>query len=368
MRRTSAILVVALTMSPALAGDGPPGGNFPGGVFDPKTKTLYAQVPGGGMEAIDVTNGKVLWKHDAFSLPLALADGRLIVQSPEKDKANAVRIHVYDSKAPGEEVLKSDPVEFPDWVNVGTAHGRSFTSRVAGVAGGKLLLVWQARAWYAGGARPTPEIEKAARKQAEGTAEVDLKSGKVAMHKEVKVEGPAPDLPKDLEGVKSAQYWTGSGWETKPFIVGNKVVALSKAPLSGKQGEALTLQTWDLKTGKADKGVPLLEGRELWLQVGADRRHLFVHQALVKDQLPAGDYAWWVYSLEDGKQVAKVPYHAGALALHFADGTVFTVTEETKLGPRGGERNRLLRSIDAATGKTVWERPLYAPPVLPPLP
>ena len=37
--------------------------------------------------------------------------------------------------------------------------------------------------------------------------------------------------------------------------------------------------------------------------------------------LPPGDYAWWVYSLETGKQVAKLPY-SGAL------------TEATVLGGR----------------------------------
>jgi hypothetical protein len=42
-----------------------------------------------------------------------------------------------------------------------------------------LWLSWEARAWYAGGARPTPQIEKAARKDASGVARIDLDSGKV---------------------------------------------------------------------------------------------------------------------------------------------------------------------------------------------
>jgi hypothetical protein len=39
--------------------------------------------------------------------------------------------------------------------------------------------VWQANAFYAGGARPSPEIEAAARKEASGFARIDLQSGKV---------------------------------------------------------------------------------------------------------------------------------------------------------------------------------------------
>jgi hypothetical protein len=111
--------------------------------------------------------------------------------------------------------------------------------------------------------------------------------------------------------------------------------------------------------------VDLLRGRELWPQVQADGRYLFVHQGLVKEALPPGDYAWWIFSLETGKQVAKLPFegHAGVMAV---------------VGPRcysvvqgrgaGGVQPRSLRAVDLATGNRLWERPIEGIRRLPFLP
>jgi hypothetical protein len=267
----------------------------------------------------------------------------------------------------GKKLSTSDPITFPDWVNVGTAHGRSFQSSLTGGKDNTVLLSWEARAWYAGGARPTPEIEKAARKEAHGIAAVDLKTGAVKMRDGEKIPFADEVLPKDLEKVKSAQYWTGSSWETRPFLAGAKVVALSRTMLG--QDEVLTLETWDKVSGKADAAVELLRGKSLWLQLDTGKRYLFVHQALVPEKLPKGDYAWWVFDLTSGKQVAKIPFEPGIRGITVQGKNIYYVTEQTKFGgPKGGQRTRVLKAIDGANGQLVWERPIYAPPVLPPLP
>ena len=117
--------------------------------------------------------------------------------------------------------------------------------------------------------------------------------------------------------------------------------------------------------------VTLLKGKSLWPQVSGDGKYVFVHQALVKEQLPPGDYAWWVFSLETGKQIAKLPY----------DGQL---TEASLLGDRlyhlaggqgrpvfgGGERvvPRSIKAVDLRSGKLLWERPVEGQRFLPPLP
>src|SRR5262249_9105983 len=153
---------------------------------------------------------------------------------------------------------------------------------------------WQARAWYAGGARPTPEIERRARKDAAGVARVNLENGRVEMLEPDKVPPlPVAKLPKELEKETSLQYWTGASWETKPLIVGDKVIALAKEQAGGQ--EKLLWKSW--RTAKPQEPVVLLQGKALWPQITADRRYVFVHQALVKEKLPEGDYAWWIFSL-----------------------------------------------------------------------
>jgi outer membrane protein assembly factor BamB len=339
----------------------------PGGVIPAEGKVLYVQAPKGGVEALDLKTGNVLWSTEEFARPLAVVGTKLLVEIPEKDKANVVRLATLDGADKGKQLSASDPIQLPDWVNVGTAHGRSYTSQgVAVIDKTKLLLRWEARAWYAGGARPTPEMEKAARKEARGFAEVDLATGKVTMPEIGQVEKDEL-IPKDLQQVQAAQYWTGSTWETKPLLVGTNAAVVSRTPQGEKGNETLTLHTWDRSTGKVAKAVELMQGKSLWLMVSADRRHLFAHQALTKDKLPEGEYVWRVFSLQTGKLLAKVPFE-GAIAVHYADGRVYLVTEKTQFGSKASSRTRTLKCLDAATGALTWERAIYAPPVLPPLP
>src|SRR5205807_2310683 len=99
-------------------------------------------------------------------------------QAAVPGKANQVRVVVLDAMQKGTRLLESQPVNFPDWVSVGVAHGRFFATTARLDGDGGLLLIWGARAWYAGGARPTPEIERRARKAAAGVVRIDLKSGR----------------------------------------------------------------------------------------------------------------------------------------------------------------------------------------------
>jgi hypothetical protein len=337
----------------------------PGGVLDPSGKTIYVQNPKGGVDAVAVETGKIVWQSAETARPLAVAGTHLVVQVPDAAKANRVAIAILDTAAKGKILKTSDPIVFPDWVSVRVTHGRSFGS-TARADKGDLLLEWQARAWYAGGARPTPEIEKAARKEAHGLARVNLESGKVEMLAADKTAADTP-LPKDLKDIKSHQYWTGADWKQQPIVAGKKVAALAVETVDGKLSK-LVLKRWDLATGQADEPVALLTGKALWLQVSLDRRHLFVHQALVKEQLPKGDHAWWVFSLETGKQLAKIPYETATPGISLMGERIYYVTETSKLGPRGGTRTRTLKAVDAKTGELAWDYSIWAPPVLLPLP
>jgi hypothetical protein len=103
--------------------------------------------------------------------------------------------------------------------------------------------------------------------------------------------------------------------------------------------------------------------------VSLDGVHVLIHQALPKEQLLEGDYAWWVFSLETGKQVAKLPYQAGTMAIFGP--RAFQVVTGPRKGPGRpgvGEQPRTLRALDLKTGKLVWERPVEPQRMLPPLP
>jgi hypothetical protein len=351
-----ALLVGSARTAPAPKETARPSVVLPWGVVDAAGKTAYIVNAAGAIEAIELESGKALWDTKEATKPLAVLDKKLVAQAPEKGKANVVRIVVFDTTEKGKKVLESDPVAFPDWVSIGMTHGRSFSSS-GRIDKGDLLLSWQARAFYAGGARPTPEIEERARKNAEGVARVNLETGKVeALDKDKVPAAPGPKLPKELEKVPGAT------------VVGNQVVALSVEQAGAKQ--KLILKRWDVNTGKADDPVTLMEGMSLHHQLAADGGAVLVHQALVKEALPEGDYAWWVFSLETGKQLAKIPYEQGTThATVLGERAYYVVQGPNKGGrPNPFEQLRTLKAIDLKTGKAVWEHEIEPVRMLPPLP
>jgi hypothetical protein len=144
------------------------------GIADPDRKIGFFPGKTGGIDALDLATGKLLWTSVGGTRPLLATADRVYAQTGD---TNQVRVIAIDS-ASGKLTLESQPIKLADWVSVKAEYGRSFSSS-AKVEGKALYLSWQARAFYAGGARPTPEIEKAARKEASGVARVDLETGKI---------------------------------------------------------------------------------------------------------------------------------------------------------------------------------------------
>ncbi len=141
------------------------------GVADPAGKVGFFPGVKGGVDALELATGKLLWSVAVGGQTLLATNDRLFVLK------GSDTIRVLDS-ADGKLLLEAKPLGFPGWVSVEPAYGLSFRSG-ARTDGKSLWLTWEANAFYAGGARPTPEIEKAARKAASGVAHVDLETGKV---------------------------------------------------------------------------------------------------------------------------------------------------------------------------------------------
>src|SRR5262245_43336887 len=219
-------LAVLACVAPSTFSGGAPSDKpvyLPGGVAAPDGKIGYVANATGGIDAINLETGKLLWDTKEASRPLAVFRKKLAAWSAVPGKTNVLRISVFNEK--GKRKLDSDAVAFPDWVSVGLTHGRSFAAH-ADIDKGNLLLRWEAHAFYAGGAAPPPEVVRAAKKDASGMARINLASGKVEMLKATPPAGPV--LPKELEKVTSRQYWTGSNWETKPVVVANILAALDQ--------------------------------------------------------------------------------------------------------------------------------------------
>ncbi|MBY0526868.1 MAG: hypothetical protein K2R98_25975 [Gemmataceae bacterium] len=232
--------------------------DLPGGVTDADGKVGYFTSPKGGIVAVDLEKGTVLWDSKAVNKPLVAANKRLIGLVGVKDKANAIRVVTLDTEAKGKLVSESDMLTLPDWVTAGEGRdvpnvaGKSFVTH-GHFEDGSLLLVYRASSRYYGGARPTEEILKAAMKDKAGEFRVDLKSGKI---KELPGE-PKPSmivltkidmLPKEAQETAKREGWQ-SAWVKGPRAYG-RVEKMEGKPMGFGGTQVLIVQAIDLQTSR----------------------------------------------------------------------------------------------------------------------
>ena len=171
---TSLLLAAVLA-----AGIRPPTQMIGGGaVISPDAKLVFAPAKAGGIEALDVATGKILWTSKDAKQLAGASDKAVFGWLAGEKKPNTFRAVVIDAGS-GKTLAKSDAIAMPDWATTEKVGGRSF--RVGARADGeKMTLVWQANAFYYGGAAPTEEILEAAKKEAAGVVSIDPASGKIA--------------------------------------------------------------------------------------------------------------------------------------------------------------------------------------------
>jgi hypothetical protein len=148
---------------------------FPYGVADAGGRRAYIADGAGGIRALDLADGHVLWRTDAAERPLVLRGDRLIAL--KRRKPWVLEVVVLDVDAPDKPVLTTSPIALPEWVVVGAADNDRFSLAVRIDQTGHLELAWTAHAWYEGGAAPSSQVLRDSERSGEGTVRVDLASG-----------------------------------------------------------------------------------------------------------------------------------------------------------------------------------------------
>jgi hypothetical protein len=300
----------------------------------------------------------VLWSTAEAPTPVALVGRTLVALAPDKLRRNALRVVTFDVEGKGRRLRVSDSVVFPDWVSVTLAPGRSFTTD-SWVDRGRLLIRWEAKGWYAGGARPTPEIEKAARRSASGVARVDLRTGGVEM---LAVEkAPAPPAPKLPEAVLKAVSGPSAGDPSgAPRLLLTRDLATAPAVVSERGGgQRLVLKRWDPKTWEPRTPRRLMDGAELNFVLGPDARTVLARRLPGGRAGAKGDTDWHVFSTETGKELGRFRAEPGAgLPTVLGPRAYYVTTGEFRPARGAMTAPRTLHALDLRLRKVVWDQPL----------
>jgi hypothetical protein len=350
----------ASAVAPRSRDGGLPAAYLPGGLADPAGKTGYVTNPSGGIDALDLETGRLLWSTRVSGKLLGLEGRHLILQTTVKGRASDLIFPVLDVLDGGKVLRQCGPVELPTWVAAGPSTRPALTIEVK-IENGSLLVSWQARGRFTGGRRMRGGFRRMPRRAATGTVRIDLESGRVtAQETRQRLARPTAELTGPLGGLTSLPYWTETGWESKPLQLGRRVAVLVADRPRGQAATTLRLRTWDRTTARLLTDVVLFQARAPWPQVAPDRRYLFLHQAVPREELPEGDDAWWVFSLETGKQVAKVPYEVGTGLINLIGPRVYYLVDASGKGQREKTPGRLLKALDVKSGKLLWQHPVAA--------
>ncbi len=339
---------------------------FPDGVIDTQQGTAFVSSPRGGVQAIRLEDGKVLWSNDACAAqPWLVAGSRLIVRGE--------RLLVLDLKNEGKLLRQCDAPAYPK-VNIPERCKVSFHLWDPRVAGDTLQAKWYAVANIdRSKGRPFPFQAWTAFNKAVpvGTVKINLDTGRAVLQTDPKpadVTGeliplaakPEQRVPAGLPG-KLAAVWQQyhKDQNGRITLLGTRLVGVSMTlePVGKEFLKKIVLNAWDVKTGAAADSVDLVKDKALNIAnivLTEDRRHagvVFSNSALA------------IYSLTDGKLVAKEVKGVFSPEKAFVDGKRLYYSQLA--GGGKVQTPNALKALDLESRKVVWERALGPRSTLP---
>jgi hypothetical protein len=398
--RLLALAVLTLAVGPLGAAPSPSGRAGPScwsvswGVIDGSGRRAFLANATGGIDALDLATGKVLWSTPEVSRPLAVFAGLLLASVPDRDDTLRVLVLNWAGKC----LLRSDPVIPPELGPPAAGRGgprggrggrgggggppgggglpggpggsrgrrpRAFPP-TALVRDGELHLFWMPR--FRGRGGPWAGADGAPPRRrgptVAGAVAVDLKTGKIRSLEVDKVPAPdTPPLPARAEkGI--TQLLEDETVELKRLLVTPRCAAVVAATALPDESYRVELRRWDARTGKALPRLKLLEGEEVRLVASLDGLSFLVGRAPRPDE-PRTGRVWSAYATATGKKLATFASLSGTTLLTVLGRRAFLVEREGRPSADGPPPSATLRAVDLRTGKVLWERPMpirFRPP------
>ncbi|NIV51966.1 MAG: hypothetical protein GWN53_08825 [Gammaproteobacteria bacterium] len=319
-----------------------------GVIADPDRGELYLMNPQGGIDAVDLTSGDVIWSTAQAAKPLLHYDKILVAQAEMPDVGNILRIVVLSADT-GERVFDVD-VELPDGVraSVDDHLGETFDAS-AYMHGGAVIVSWRFSVQQITGVNPGPDPAAGSRR-ATGAVRVDLGTERVThLHSD---EIPAPSEPAVPDNVASL---IESGALRGPLLRAGSVVA-TVIRTGNDRKRNIILRRWRLETGEPLPDISLFDDGFTFRYASADERHLLGSKA-AETNGPA--WMWSIYSVETGEHVTEVRRPSPAAPFFIWDSMLFHESPPTGRAGTGSwaiEEPRKVRALDLESGAELWSR------------
>jgi len=310
--------------------------------------TVYLMNPKRGIDAVDLSSGKLLWSTTNAAKPLLLHGRRLVAQAESAAPGNRLRIVVLDAQDAGKLLLEAN-VQLPKDTQVAIDDGLGITFRTSTrLHDDKVIVSWQYSEQHIGGAPPGPNDKV---RVTAGAVRIDLKTGNTDSLKSEEVP-PTPEtqLPDNVARLITLGTLPGPLWQ-----VGNVLAAIERT--RDKGGQRTILRRWHSETGRPMPEVVLFGGELTYRYTSADGRYLLGSKRLDSAKHP---WAWRIYALETGKQVAEVHNPSPAAWFFITASSLILEAPPTGRISNGGvviDKPLRLHVIDLETSNELWEWP-----------
>ncbi|HEV2855055.1 MAG TPA: hypothetical protein VHC97_19840 [Thermoanaerobaculia bacterium] len=290
-----------------------------GVVVDATAGIAYVMSPQGGIDALDLTSGNVMWKSRDAAKPLALVSGTLVAQARPRENGKLTVVALDARRGTAQ---RSTDIDIPKALRANVADGPSQTFRAQAYPAGKsgVVVTW--------------------------TAENVLPQGYV---QEVP-EGPVADSPAAKRAAEAATAAT----RPQRGAVRLDVAAGSTAPLSWEEAQqaapALSVREIAEKAGGAAAAR-----RQL---VSLDGRHVLTSEPS-GERNPWAAYRWTV-TTTSGATVGTLEAPV-SMAPFVVSGSKILYVAQPSVRQDGGkwlQEPLRLRALDLKTGVELWAAPI----------
>ena len=313
-----------------------------GVIVDVRRAAVYLMDPRGGIDAVDLSSGTLLWTATQAAKPLWVSGHLLIAQAESGSRHSGLRIAILDTRQGS--VVQETTVNLPEHVraSVNDGLGTSFEA-VAHEDDGEVVISWRFSRRTITGVAPGPETLPEA-PEARGAVRLKPETG-----------GVEP-MPTDaLLAAGSPGSTTGS----EPSRPVGRFQVSTERTREGTE-ECVVLMRTDRESGKAVPDVTLFCGRVTVEQDSADGAHLLVSRRVEDAASAEEQYAWSIYALETGRRVAEIRHYASTAPFFVSNSVLVHEARpyDHVLDGKWIEEPLRLRAINVETGAVIWSRPL----------
>ncbi len=317
---------------------------IPRGLADPKGNFGYLVDVQDLIHQLDLESGASLARSSVRGRPLALYDGALIGWAAAPGTSPAIRLFSAARQGDALQMNWETALPLPDWVELGSAEPGRFAI-TARVEGSRLVVTWEARTQYAGGAPPPAEVTQAQSNSTARTLRLDPGTGAVLSEETVAISLVAtPELPQLSPGLFFVPYLQNGIWATQPWGVNGAEHYLVRE--ASQPGILLVRRESPGADGEERMRLSSDPGAEA--AVTPDGGLIFIHEPARPEQ------AWSIFSVRTGEPVTRLPYEVGTEDVAVLGNRVLYLVIEMS----GGSRQLTLRCRLLDTGEACWAFPL----------